>query len=149
MPVFLHYWGALLHAGTQDAVLRDKLVTFDQRFPEPPVFRYLLARLLATSTEPGVADDARALEIATKLHASQPSPPHTELLALALAASGEFAQAQQLQQGLVNMAWMAGAFAHAVVWNRRWRATGPGVCPSRSGHYRIRCSCRRRRTRSW
>jgi len=114
MPVFLHYWGALLHAGTQDAVLRDKLVTFDQRFPEPPVFRYLLARLLATSADPRVADDTRALEIATKLHASQPNPPHTELLALALAASGEFVQAEQLQQGLVNMAWMAGAFAHAV-----------------------------------
>ncbi len=114
MPVFVHYWGGLLHAGTDDSVLRDKLLTFDQRFPEPPVFRYLLARLLATSTDPGVADDARALEIATKLHASQPSPPNTELLALALAASGEFTQAQGLQQGLVNMAWSAGAFAHAV-----------------------------------
>ena len=114
MPVFMHYWGALLHAGTDDTVLRDKLLTFDQRFPEPPVFRYLLAKLLATSTGPGVADDARALEIATKLHASQPNPPHTGLLALALAASGDFVQAEQLQQGLVNMAWSAGAFAHAV-----------------------------------
>ena len=114
MPVFVHYWGALLHAGTDDTVLRDKLLAFDQRFPEPPVFRYLLARLLATSTDPGVADNARALEIATKLHASQPNPPHTGLLALALAASGDFVQAEQLQQGLVNMAWSAGAFAHAV-----------------------------------
>ena len=114
MPVFVHYWGALLHAGTDDTVLRDKLLAFDQRFPEPPVFRYLLARLLATSTDPRVADHARALEIATKLHASQPHPPHTELLALALAASGEFVRAEQLQEGLVNMAWTAGAFAHAV-----------------------------------
>jgi tetratricopeptide (TPR) repeat protein len=114
MPVFVHYWGALLHAGTDDTVLRDKLLAFDQRFPEPPVFRYLLARLLATSTDPRVADYARALEISTKLHAAQPHPPHTELLALALAASGEFVQAEQLQEGLVNMAWTAGAFAHAV-----------------------------------
>ena len=114
MPVFVHYWGALLHAGTSDAVLRDKLVAFDRRFPEPPLFRYLLARLLAGSTDAGVADPARGLEIARELQASQPGPPHTELLALTLAASGEFSQALALQEGLVEMARMVGAWNQVV-----------------------------------
>ncbi|MGD8957863.1 MAG: tetratricopeptide repeat protein, partial [Chromatiaceae bacterium] len=114
LQLFLHYWGALLRAGTSDAVLRDKLLAFDKRFPEPPVFRYLLARLLARSTEAGVADAARSLEIARQLHDAQPSPPHTELLALTLAANGDFAAAQALQDGLVKMALMAGALGPAV-----------------------------------
>jgi tetratricopeptide (TPR) repeat protein len=114
MPVFLHYWGALLRAGAGDAVLRDKLVAFDKRFPEPPLFRYLLAKLLASSTQIGVADVPQALEIARQLHDSQPIPPHTELLAFALAASGDFVQAGELQEGLVEMARMTGALIHAV-----------------------------------
>ena len=115
MPVFLHYWGALLRAGADDAVLRDRLIAFDKRFPEPPLFRYLLAKLLASSTQTDVADGARALEIARELHDAQPIPPHTEVLALALAAVGEFAQALQLQESLVEMARLSGAFTHAVV----------------------------------
>jgi tetratricopeptide (TPR) repeat protein len=114
MPMFLHYWGALQHAGAGDVVLRDRLIEFDRRFPEPPVFRYLLARLLATSTEAGVADVARGLEIARALQAAQPIPQHTELLALALAAAGDFARAQELQEGLVEIARVTGALGHAL-----------------------------------
>ena len=114
LQLFLHYWGALLRAGTSDVALRDRLLAFDKRFPEPPVFRYLLARLLARSTEAAVADAARSLEIARQLHDAQPSPPHTELLALALAANGDFAAAQTLQDRLVKMALMAGALGPAV-----------------------------------
>jgi superkiller protein 3 len=113
MPVFLHYWGALLRAGTGDAVLRDRLLAFDKRFPEPPVFRYLLAKLLATSKEAGVVDVDRAHGIALELHTTQPIPPHTELLALTLAAAGDFTQAESLQGRLVEMARMAGALDHA------------------------------------
>ena len=115
MPVFVHYWAALLRAGTDDEVLRDRLIAFEKRFPEPPVFRYLLAKLLASSSQTGVADVERALEIARELHDSQAIPPHTELLALTLAAAGEFAQALQLQEALVEMARMSGAFTHAVL----------------------------------
>ena len=115
MPVFLHYWGALLRAGTDDAMLRDRLIAFDKRFPEPPLFRYLLAKLLASSTQTDVADGVRALEIARELHDAQPIPPHTEVLALAHAALGEFAQALELQESLVEMARLSGAFTHAVV----------------------------------
>ncbi|MGB5777374.1 MAG: hypothetical protein WBP89_22205, partial [Sedimenticolaceae bacterium] len=112
MQLFVHYWGALLRAGASDAALRDKLLAFDRRFPEPPVFRYLLARLLAHSTE--VGDVARSLVIARQLYDAQPSPPHAELLALSLAANDDFAAAQALQEGLVKMALMAGALGPAV-----------------------------------
>lgn len=113
--LFLHYWGALLRAGAPDQVLHDHLVAFDRRFPEPPVFRFLLARLLAGSTEPGVADIDRALEIATALQEAQPIPPHSELLALTLAASGDFAAAGKLQESLVEMARMTGAWMQAAM----------------------------------
>jgi len=112
-PIFLHYWGALLHAGTPEAILRDRLTTFDRRYPEPPLFRYLLAKLLAVSAQADVADVERAITIARELHDTQPIPPHTEVLALSLAAAGDFAQAQQLQEGLVEFARVTGAFDRA------------------------------------
>lgn len=114
MPVYLHYWGALRRAGAGDAELRDKLIEFDKRFPEPPLFRYLLARLLVTSDEAGVRDLARARGIAGDLHAIQPSPPHTELLALVSALAGDFGEAQRLLTGLADTARLFGAFAEAV-----------------------------------
>ena len=129
MPVFLHYWGALLYAGTEDTVLRDKLVAFDRRFPEPPLFRFLLTRLLVTSDQEGVRDVERALEIAGDLNAAQPIPPHTELLALALAASGDFERAQDLQEGLVEMARLTGAIGHAAVLEQRAASYRAGRLP--------------------
>jgi tetratricopeptide (TPR) repeat protein len=113
MPVLLHYWGALLHAGGDEAMLRDRLLEFDRRFPEPPLFRLLLARLLAGARDAAVANVEQALAIARELQAAQPIPPHTELMALILAASGDFTQAVELQEGLVRIALMTGALAHA------------------------------------
>ena len=118
LPLYLHYWGASLYGGVDDALLRDRLVAFDRRFPEPPLFRFLLARLLATSTQPEVADVERAIELATGLQQSQPIPPHTELLALVLAAAGEFERAEALQRGLVEMARMSGAWLQAAELER-------------------------------
>ena len=115
LPLLLHYWGALRNAGTDDSVLRDRLVAFDRRFPEPPVFRYLLATLLATSDDAAVADPARAVEIATTLNTEQPIPPHAELLALSLAAAGDFGEALQVQQGLIEWARMTGNWAEVAV----------------------------------
>jgi hypothetical protein len=113
--LFLHYWGALLRAGTPDRILSDKLAAFDRRFPEPPIFRFLLARLLAGSGDPGVADPERALEIAAALQEAQPVPPHSELLALTMAANGDFAGAQNLQENLIEMARMSGAWMHVAM----------------------------------
>lgn len=114
-PLFMHYWSALASAGAPQTRLRDKLIELDGRFPEPPVFRFLLARLLAGSDDTGVRDTARAVAIARKLHQENPMPPHTELLASALAADGDFETAATLQQGLVDMAKMAGAWMYAAM----------------------------------
>lgn len=113
MQLFLHYWGALLQAGTADAELRDRLIAFDKRFPEPPLFRALLARLLAVSTDPEVSDRRQALEIAEALHASAPGVSNADLLALALAATGDFTRAEALQRELVETARFGGAWAWA------------------------------------
>jgi tetratricopeptide (TPR) repeat protein len=110
MPLYLHYWAALLRAGVDDALLRDRLIEFDQRFPEPPLFRALLAKLLATSSEPEVVDVEFAEEIATALQAASSNPLHTELLALVHAAAGEFERAQALQENLIEMAQTIGAW---------------------------------------
>jgi tetratricopeptide (TPR) repeat protein len=109
-PLYLHYWGALLRAGVDDALLRNRLIEFDRRFPEPPLFRALLARLLATSSEPDVADVERAAEIATDLYDASPIPPHTELLALIHATAGDFETARVLQESLIEMAQTMGAW---------------------------------------
>jgi tetratricopeptide (TPR) repeat protein len=110
MPLYLHYWGALLRAGVDGARLRERLLEFDQRFPEPPLFRALLARLLATSSQPDVVDAELALEIATALHDASPIPPHTELLALTHAAAGDFETARALQESLIETAQFMGAW---------------------------------------
>ncbi len=132
MPVFLHYWAALLHAGTDDAVLRDRLLEFHRRFPEPPLFRLLLVRLLAASDDAAVAETARALEIARELHTAQPIPPHTELLAFTLAASGDFAKALELQEKLVSLALMTGALEHAAALEQTAASYRDGRLPEPS-----------------
>ena len=78
---------------------------FLRRFPEPPIFRYLQAKLL-------VADGAaeQALALARQLTNEHPLPQHAEVLALSLAAAGEWSEAEILQSDLVEMAQQMGAF---------------------------------------
>ena len=108
LPLYLSYWGALRAAGRPAAELRSELEAFDRRFPEPPIFRYLLAKQLAVS-----GDTAAAVALARELQQAQPIPPHTELLALTLAANGDFTEAAKLQQELVDLVREAGATEHA------------------------------------
>ncbi len=105
----LHYWRALFESGASQSELLDALERFDQRFPEPPMFRLLLARLLATSPDAQVRDTGRALQLAADLINTMPIAPHQELLALALAARGEWQQAIERQSLLVEHAGQAGA----------------------------------------
>lgn len=108
MPVFQHYWTALHQAGADAVLLRDKLIEFDRRFPEPPLFRYLLAHLLLSSSDDRVRDPLRARQTAEQLYAAQPNPAHAELLAFAHAAAGDFTSALKLQQHLVGLAQTIG-----------------------------------------
>lgn len=65
---------------------------------DPQTLRHLLARLLATSSDPSVRDANRALPLAQQLMQSQPSMEHGETLAMALAEAGQFDQAVALQE---------------------------------------------------
>ena len=57
-----------------------------------------LARLLATAPEPSLRDGARALELARKVFEATRSPEVGQTYAMALAETGNFAEAVKLQQ---------------------------------------------------
>ena len=78
-----------------------------QSHPEQQMASYAYSRLLAGSAAPEVRDPGEALALARELAMSLPIPPHLEALAYAEAASGNFAEALDIQKQLVTMAWMA------------------------------------------
>ena len=63
---------------------------------------HLLARLLATASEPEVRDGDRAVTMARELLRLRPGPDVAETLAMALAETGDFEQAVQLQEQVVQ-----------------------------------------------
>ncbi|HVS03592.1 MAG TPA: tetratricopeptide repeat protein [Thermoanaerobaculia bacterium] len=73
----------------------------------------LLVRVLAAAPDPAVRDGGRAVTLAQRLLAARRSAEHAELLAMALAESGDFDQAAALQQQLVAQARAAGRRAEA------------------------------------
>ncbi|MYA08939.1 MAG: tetratricopeptide repeat protein [Holophagales bacterium] len=68
------------------------------RFPADIATRHLLARLLATSSDDGVRDGARAVDLAQSVVDEQPALDHLETLAMALAEAGRFDDAVTWQQ---------------------------------------------------
>jgi len=87
-----------------DVVLRQQLETAVQQVPEQPLFVVMLIRLLCSSADPDARDPAEALRLAERLAVEQAFPPSRELLALACAATGDYAQATEIQQALLAMA---------------------------------------------
>lgn len=99
------YAGVLLQTGGNPGPV---IATALQRFPDQPMLRLLELQLLACTDKATGCDARRALTDAKALVEQQPMPPHRELLALAQAASGDFAAAIELQQSLESDAvWMA------------------------------------------
>ena len=101
---------ALILAGEPHEAIRDRLEETLERTPDGRSFSYLLAALLAASPEPGIRDGARALALAEELYDQYPSPEHAELLAVALAETGDFAgavshQEEALQKALASAQW--------------------------------------------
>ncbi|MGD2137759.1 MAG: tetratricopeptide repeat protein [Gammaproteobacteria bacterium] len=94
----------LRQTGATDAVLMTHLLAGLRQFPEYALFRTMQTRLLATSNEKAVNRPEEALNIARELVEQAPIPPHREVLALALAATGDFEQAAAIQEGLVAIA---------------------------------------------
>lgn len=69
--------------------------------PDPRV-ALLLAQLLATAPDPELRDPQRAADLAGELFRVQPTLEHGEILAVALAGLGRFAEAGELQQSLLD-----------------------------------------------
>ena len=63
--------------------------------------RILLSRLLSTCPDPHIRDGRQALAIAERLMAEEPSLEHAETLAMALAETGDFEQAYNVQRQVV------------------------------------------------
>jgi len=81
--------------------LMAELDTAIERFPEYPGFRYLQILLQAGSRDAAIHDPETALQNAQQLNNQQRLPPHQELLALACAATGDYAQATAIQEELL------------------------------------------------
>lgn len=60
--------------------------------------RILLSRILSTCPDPQIRDGRKALEIAQRLMADRPSLEHAETMAMALAETGNFEEAANVQQ---------------------------------------------------
>ena len=73
-----------------------------RRFPDRAPTATTLARLLASSPDLSLRDGQRALELATSVHASSPTPAHGETVALALAELGRCDQALEWMQRAVT-----------------------------------------------
>ncbi len=81
---------------------RDRLEAGVQTVPDDPKVNHTLARLLATAPDESVRDGQRALLLAQRAFAKESSIPHAETIAMAYAELGNYQQAAQWQQGLVN-----------------------------------------------
>jgi len=107
---------ARLRAGESEPEIAARLADLSAQYPQDPMLRYALSRLLAAAADPPLRNPKKALEIASKLSLEQPIPPHQRALALAQAASGDFEQAAQTQkQTLAMAAWMAPPGEQAVM----------------------------------
>lgn len=75
-----------------------------RRFPDRGRTAHALARLLATSPDASLRNGKRAVELAAQVVQVQPTAPHKETLALALAEAGRFDEAAMIQKRLVAQA---------------------------------------------
>jgi predicted Zn-dependent protease len=89
-----------LAAGGDFAAARERLEAGLAAQPRKGELLHALARLLAAAADPGVRDPERALSLARLVYDARPDPLHAETLAMALAASGRFAEAAELQARL-------------------------------------------------
>lgn len=72
--------------------------------PDSLALQHILARLLATCPDDSIRDGRRALQLAEKVIGAQLTFDHGETVAMALAETGRFAEAQSLQQQIIDQA---------------------------------------------
>jgi tetratricopeptide (TPR) repeat protein len=107
-PARLYHLVAMQRGGEPEQVLREEMEREFRQHHEEPMLKYAHARLLAASQDQRVRNPARAMELGMELVDSYPIPPHLEVLALAYAASGDFGQAINLQNQLIEGAYWMG-----------------------------------------
>jgi len=90
------------------AEARDRLVAGMRAFPDHPGFPGALARLLAAAPDDGVRDGRRALTLVSGLVRTDRSTEVGETMAMALAETGQFAEAAGVQRDLIAAARAAG-----------------------------------------
>ena len=95
---------ALIRSSAAHASIKDRLEPALQMNPDNTVFAYLLARLLAASSDPRVRDGARALALGNWLYDKNPLPEHAEIVAMAYAAQGRFQDAIGTQEKAISTA---------------------------------------------
>ena len=91
---------ALWSAGDCAAAYRQ-LEAGREVMPRSGQLAHGMARLLATCPDDGLRDGENALSLARELVAAQPSGVHNETLAMALAETGRFAEAIEIQTRLL------------------------------------------------
>jgi tetratricopeptide (TPR) repeat protein len=87
---------------------RDRLLAGMNTFPDHPGFPRALARLLAAAPDDRVRDGRRALGLAETLVKTNRSTEDGETLAMALAETGQFAEAAGIQRDVIAAARSAG-----------------------------------------
>ena len=101
---YLALIGILLHNAEYDRAV-ELIGAAVQQYPELPVFGFLQLQLQAMSNDSSRVQ--QALERAGQLANEQNIPPHRELLALALSASGDFESAATVLQALAaELLWV-------------------------------------------
>ena len=80
---------------------RQRLEAGAAVMPRSAQMAHAVARLLATCPQDGVRDGERAVSLIRRLLAAQPTGAHRETLAMALAETGRFTEAAQIQQQLL------------------------------------------------
>jgi tetratricopeptide (TPR) repeat protein len=88
----------------REAEARVALEEARARLPGALEVEHLLARLLATATDPQVRDGARAFELAERVVERSLTLDHAETVAMALAELGRFDEAVSWQQQVVEQA---------------------------------------------
>ncbi len=101
---------ALLRAGAPHTIVRDRLELAIAEFPDKPIFRFALARMLATSTDDRVRDGTQALTSAQALFDQYRSAENAETVAMAYAQLGRFDDAIVQQTNAMDLAFMGGRF---------------------------------------
>jgi tetratricopeptide (TPR) repeat protein len=81
---------------------RDWLEESSRQQPDNPDVGYLLARVLAAAPADGVRDGPRALALAESLARRHQTTAVGETLAMALAEVGDYAQAAEIQRGVLQ-----------------------------------------------